>query len=129
MVEDVPHFPLDEVLEPEPKGKDVTKIASEVPQRFARLQRKYGALGWHIWNRCFAPPITPLVQILPKPPQSTGGTVVDNPEPTIRLNAMWLIPDISSPACGLLELAYRVYGQAEEWFSDEQFHISSAPSI
>jgi CRISPR-associated endonuclease/helicase Cas3 len=40
-----PHFPLDEVLEPEPKGKDVTKIASEVPQRFARLQRKYGRWG------------------------------------------------------------------------------------
>jgi CRISPR-associated endonuclease/helicase Cas3 len=40
-----PHFPLDEVLEPEPKGKDITKIASNVPQRFARLQRKYGRWG------------------------------------------------------------------------------------
>jgi len=40
-----PHFPLDEILEPEPQGKGVAKIASNVPQRFARLQRKYGRWG------------------------------------------------------------------------------------
>jgi CRISPR-associated endonuclease/helicase Cas3 len=40
-----PHFPADEVFDPEAKGNDVAAIASEVPQRFARLQRKYGRWG------------------------------------------------------------------------------------
>lgn len=40
-----PHFPRDEAFDPEPKGKDVNKIAVEVVQRFARLQRKYGRWG------------------------------------------------------------------------------------
>ena len=40
-----PHFPADEAFDPEPKGKDVSKIAVEVAQRFARLQRKYGRWG------------------------------------------------------------------------------------
>ncbi|MGO8897871.1 MAG: type I-U CRISPR-associated helicase/endonuclease Cas3 [Isosphaeraceae bacterium] len=40
-----PHFPPDEAFDHEPKKKDVSKIAAEVPQRFARLQRKYGRWG------------------------------------------------------------------------------------
>ena len=40
-----PHFSADEVFDLEPKEKDVAAIASEVPQRFARLQRKYGRWG------------------------------------------------------------------------------------
>ena len=40
-----PHFPADEVFDPEPKGKDMGSIAAEVPRRFARLQRKYGRWG------------------------------------------------------------------------------------
>jgi CRISPR-associated endonuclease/helicase Cas3 len=40
-----PHFPLDEAFDPEPKGKNVSMITAEVPQRFARLQRKYGRWG------------------------------------------------------------------------------------
>jgi CRISPR-associated endonuclease/helicase Cas3 len=40
-----PHFPEDEVFDPEPKGQSLSKIAAEVPQRFARLQRKYGRWG------------------------------------------------------------------------------------
>jgi CRISPR-associated endonuclease/helicase Cas3 len=40
-----PHFPTDEAYDPEPKRKEATTIASEVPRRFARLQRKYGRWG------------------------------------------------------------------------------------
>jgi CRISPR-associated endonuclease/helicase Cas3 len=40
-----PHFPVDEAFDPQPKGKDVSMIAAEVPRRFARLQRKYGRWG------------------------------------------------------------------------------------
>jgi CRISPR-associated endonuclease/helicase Cas3 len=36
---------LDEAFDPEPKGKNVSMITAEVPQRFARLQRKYGRWG------------------------------------------------------------------------------------
>ena len=40
-----PHFPADNAFDPEPKGANVEQIATEVPQRFARLQRKYGRWG------------------------------------------------------------------------------------
>jgi CRISPR-associated endonuclease/helicase Cas3 len=40
-----PHFPPEEAFDPESKGRDVNKIAIEVVQRFARLQRKCGRWG------------------------------------------------------------------------------------
>lgn len=40
-----PHFSADEAFDPDPKGKDVSIIAGQVPGRFARLQRKYGRWG------------------------------------------------------------------------------------
>ena len=40
-----PHFSANEAFDPDPKGNDLEKIATEVPQRFARLQRKYGRWG------------------------------------------------------------------------------------
>jgi CRISPR-associated endonuclease/helicase Cas3 len=48
-----PHFPVDlerdpprdETFEPEPKGRNVAAIAAGVPQRFGRMQRKYGRWG------------------------------------------------------------------------------------
>jgi CRISPR-associated endonuclease/helicase Cas3 len=40
-----PHFPTEEAFDPEPNGKDISTIAAQVPQRFARLQRKYGRWG------------------------------------------------------------------------------------
>jgi CRISPR-associated endonuclease/helicase Cas3 len=40
-----PHFPTDEAFDPEPRGQDISLIAAHVPQRFARLQRKYGRWG------------------------------------------------------------------------------------
>jgi CRISPR-associated endonuclease/helicase Cas3 len=40
-----PHFPAEEVFDPEPNGRDVSAVAAEVPRRFARLQRKYGRWG------------------------------------------------------------------------------------
>lgn len=40
-----PHFPTDRAFDPEPRGRDVPAVAREVPQRFGRLQRKYGRWG------------------------------------------------------------------------------------
>ncbi|MCU0705522.1 MAG: type I-U CRISPR-associated helicase/endonuclease Cas3 [Fimbriiglobus sp.] len=40
-----PHFPPDEAFDPERPHAEAEKMASEVPQRFARLQRKYGRWG------------------------------------------------------------------------------------
>jgi CRISPR-associated endonuclease/helicase Cas3 len=40
-----PHFPADEAFDPEPNGRDANEVARAVPQRFARLQRKYGRWG------------------------------------------------------------------------------------
>ena len=40
-----PHFPSSEVFDPENTQVEAERIASEVPRRFARLQRKYGRWG------------------------------------------------------------------------------------
>lgn len=40
-----PHFPADEAFDPEPRGRNVEAVASEIPRRFAKLQRKYGRWG------------------------------------------------------------------------------------
>lgn len=40
-----PHFPADDVFDPENSPVEAERIASEVPRRFARLQRKYGRWG------------------------------------------------------------------------------------
>jgi CRISPR-associated endonuclease/helicase Cas3 len=40
-----PHFPADEVFDPEPNACDMDQAAAGVPARFARLQRKYGRWG------------------------------------------------------------------------------------
>ncbi len=40
-----PHFPSDEAFDPEPNGRNVALAAATVPQRFVRLQGKYGRWG------------------------------------------------------------------------------------
>jgi CRISPR-associated endonuclease/helicase Cas3 len=40
-----PHFPADEVFDPEKPGTQWRDVARETPRRFARLQRKYGRWG------------------------------------------------------------------------------------
>jgi CRISPR-associated endonuclease/helicase Cas3 len=40
-----PHFPANEAFDQNAKEGDATKLAAEVPRRFARLQRKYGRWG------------------------------------------------------------------------------------
>lgn len=40
-----PHFPTEEAYDPQPKGRDVLRVVTEVPRRFAKLQRQYGRWG------------------------------------------------------------------------------------
>lgn len=40
-----PHFPVEEILDEDPKGQDIYAIAAQIPRRFARLQRAYGRWG------------------------------------------------------------------------------------
>lgn len=40
-----PHFSEDRAFDPEPRGTDTSQIASEVPRRYARLQRQYRRWG------------------------------------------------------------------------------------
>ncbi len=40
-----PHFPMDEVYDPNRSQSQVDELSIEVPRRFARLQRKYGRWG------------------------------------------------------------------------------------
>lgn len=54
---------------------------------------------------------------------------MSNPEPTVRLNADVANPGQFFACCGLLELADRVCGHAEGWFSNEQFHVACAVDV
>jgi CRISPR-associated endonuclease/helicase Cas3 len=40
-----PHFPIEEAFDPERALSGVQEVASQVPQRFGRLQRRYGRWG------------------------------------------------------------------------------------
>lgn len=40
-----PHFPAEEAFDPEPKGARVEDVSADVPQRYARLQQRYGRWG------------------------------------------------------------------------------------
>jgi CRISPR-associated endonuclease/helicase Cas3 len=40
-----PHFPADEAFDPKRNSQAAMELAIEIPQRFARLQRKYGRWG------------------------------------------------------------------------------------
>jgi CRISPR-associated endonuclease/helicase Cas3 len=40
-----PHFPADEAIDPEHPARSSAETVREVPQRYARLQRKYGRWG------------------------------------------------------------------------------------
>ncbi len=40
-----PHFSTDEAFDPERPQREADDVAMSVPQRFARLQRKYGRWG------------------------------------------------------------------------------------
>jgi len=40
-----PHFPIEEAFDPERALSDVQEVASQVPQRFGRLQRRFGRWG------------------------------------------------------------------------------------
>jgi len=40
-----PHFPIDEAFDPDSNTAKDAELATEVPRRFARLQRKYGRWG------------------------------------------------------------------------------------
>jgi CRISPR-associated endonuclease/helicase Cas3 len=40
-----PHFPADEAFDPQATFAENFRLAAEVPQRFARLQRRYGRWG------------------------------------------------------------------------------------
>ncbi len=40
-----PHFPEDRAFDLDPKGYDTTQLASDIPRRFAKLQRQYGRWG------------------------------------------------------------------------------------
>jgi len=50
---------------------------------------------------------------------------MSNPEPSIRVNVDPTNPGQFFACCGLLELADRLWGQAQGWFGDRQFLIKA----
>jgi CRISPR-associated endonuclease/helicase Cas3 len=74
-----PHFPAEEVFDPEHAEEEAASVATEVPRRFARMQRKYGR-----WGLAFLESLVRAADIMasqgiqPGPP--TSPTTVTVPE-------------------------------------------------
>src|SRR5262249_48030475 len=58
-----------------------------------------------------------------------GGTIVRNPDPTIRVTVDPTNPGQFFACCGLLELADRLWSGAEGWFQGCEFCIKSGGTL
>ena len=111
-----PHFPP-KAFDPERPDAVAAKVAAEVPQRFARLQRKYGR-----WGLAYLESLLRAADYAAsaKPSAARGGAR----NMSIRVTVDPTNPGQFFACCGLLELADRLWPGAEGWFEGREFCIS-----
>lgn len=134
-----PHFPESESHDFEHANSVTESITSEVPARFARLQRKYGRWGLAYLEsllraadasessrieKASLPDEWPLAQVKPKPTYRALPSK-QKPAPNITVNVDPTNPGQFFACCGLLELADRLWPGAEGWFGEggREFYI------
>jgi CRISPR-associated endonuclease/helicase Cas3 len=129
-----------ENIDPERPGVASTCIASEIPSRFARLQRKYGRWGLaYLESLVRAADALDSRRIEETPVGDRESGTWPRPSPVFS----WL-PGGKAPAaairvcieptnpghffacCGLLELAHRLWAGAEGWFDGPEFCLRPA---
>ena len=133
-----PHFPADEIFDPERPPDESQAIASAIPQRFARLQLTYGRWG-----------LAYLESILRAADYAASAGVVANAtppvvaapssvvRPTLRssgTDALSLALDPANPGhyfacCGLFELASRLYPEATAHFEGNRFILHALTTL
>ncbi|MEZ6140894.1 MAG: type I-U CRISPR-associated helicase/endonuclease Cas3 [Zavarzinella sp.] len=142
-----PHFPVNESRVPESDVTDTQTIVTELPARFARLQRKYGRWGLAFLESILRAADVKVSRELEKTllpdednwVQATSESQSEKrriqkpqfPSPTITVTVDPTNPGQVFACCGLLELADRIWPGAEGWFSKDatQFHLKLSESI
>jgi CRISPR-associated endonuclease/helicase Cas3 len=141
-----PHFPSDEAFDPERRSDVAVEVARAVPQRFARLQRRYGR-----WGLAYLESLLRAADALdskrieetligdresgkwprPTPSGVVWATSRAQPKPTFSVNVDPTNPGQFFACCGLLELADRLWPDpgAEGWFADGKFHVTCEGTI
>lgn len=133
-----PHFPAQEADDPERPDAAARALVTATPQRFARLQRKYGRWGLAYLEsllraadaldskRIEETPISPRVagKWRDKPSSFVTPTPAALPTPSISVKVDPTNPGQFFACCGLLELADRLWPGAEGWFADGKFHVA-----
>ena len=137
-----PHFPAKEADDPERPGAAAQALVTATPQRFARLQRKYGRWGLAYLEsllRAADALDSKRIEDTPIGPRVPGTwrsapTLFAVPTPLTPAPAISVAVDPTNPGqffacCGLLELADRLWPGAQGWFADGKFHIACAGTL
>lgn len=134
-----PHFPANEVTDPDRPAVAAEGIAAATPRRFAKLQREYGR-----WGLAYLESLLRAADALdsqrleatpigtrelgswprPKPDGVVWSVPTAPPTPAFSVNVDVTNPGQFFACCGLLELADRLWPGAEGWFADGQFHVT-----
>ncbi|WP_459555320.1 type I-G CRISPR-associated helicase/endonuclease Cas3g [Lacunimicrobium album] len=139
-----PHFPADakkdrdEAYDPLYTSAENAELASQVPSRFARLQRRYGR-----WGLAYLESLVRSADILASQASlknSLQGVQITQPRPTIvptlrkpeadiRIDVDVTNPGQFFACCGLLELADRRWLGAEGWFEEGEFCVACGGTL
>ncbi len=146
-----PHFPKDEIFDYHPATNPVesAKLATEIPRRFARLQRRFGrwGLAWlesllraadYAASAGIVPQSSPPTAVeIGKPETTAPSPGALPPTPTATLDVNSTNPGHFFACCGLFELAAcpAVSPDALAWFEEDpatrqwRFHLSNTPPL
>ncbi len=127
-----PHFPVNEIFDPERSPSESLAVANAVPQRFATLQSAYGRWGLayleSILRAADYAASAGIVVNETHPPQAAPSPSVRPAHSSFKPDVMSLAFDPANPGhyfacCGLFELASRLYPEATAHFSGNRFLI------
>ncbi|HEY0982874.1 type I-G CRISPR-associated protein Cas8g2, partial [Schlesneria sp.] len=138
-----PNFPAHEIIDPDSATAPLGPVCDEVPERFARLQQKFGRWGLAYLESVLRAAdaldskridASPIGNPLPgewKPSLSTPFVVPVKPalQPTATIHVDPCNPGQFLACCGLLEFADRQWPGASGWFEANQFHIHAAGNL
>lgn len=148
-----PHFPADEIGDNATTPEADAILATEIPRRFARLQKRFGrwGLAW-LESLLRAADYAASAGIVAPPsheepandacgdahPQTASAritTIIAQPIPTATLDVNPANPGHYFACCGLFELASRLSPATHAWFATDsatrqwRFHMASTPTL
>ena len=133
-----PYFPAEEIFDPAATPDTSAEIATQVPLRFATLQRKYGRWGLaYLESILRAADYAASAGIVAKgghTPLVTSSQIGNTTLPPKEVNTVSLALDPANPGhffacCGLFELASRAHPEATAFFDGNRFIIRAPTTL